>query len=683
MGGRMSVQKHFIKLVFSVLLLFRTLSSQIIFQGTVNDNGGEYLGNGSEPVFNALVTLTDQTDSTRCFSAYTDEQGRFSVEIITTGISEAHPASPGGFRLYQNYPNPFNPSTVIRYELGRPCRVRIWVYNVSGQKVRTLIDGVQNGPGQVTWDATDDRGMGVPAGLYICSLQAEGSRINRKMLLIDGHTGPAETESSVSHAVLQNSNPVFRKSGSVLYQLEVTGENMTLYTQPNLEITEDMTVDVTVKRTVTDIDGNVYQTVRIGSQWWTAENLKVGHYRNGDPIPCMTDEWEWEHTSTGAYCAYDNDESNAGTFGYLYNWYAVKDRRGLAPEGWHVPTDAEWRELEMFLGISQPDANRFGTRGTDEGGKLKATGTSLWEDPNEGASNESGFEGLPNGCRDFWSGFDNLNLSAYLWSATESTDGGGISRYMTYLSSHFGRSASYTTAGYAVRLVRDSGSEPWLDRIEISQMRETFSIRDSVAFTCTAVFSDDSRKDVTLETGWSVSPGTAGKISSTGLFTTFDSSGIETVTARYQDKEVSCTVMIQDTTHGTPGDFDEITGTWQAVTETADLSAYSMGEITVTPYSDLFLNIVMVMKADSTFEYETWTGPDKYSSGADYDAGSGTWTVKGTTVILDFGWFASDRLSGTFQSLDDGRVEFSTVVSLYLFGPEPMTVPVYLIMERL
>lgn len=133
--------------------------------------------------------------------------------------------------------------------------------------------------------------------------------------------------------------------------------------------------------TVTDIDGNVYKTVTIGNQAWMAENLKVMRYRNGDAIPNVTGGTDWSNLSTGAYCSYDNDDNNIDTYGLLYNWYAVDDSRNLAPEGWHVPTDEEWKELEMYLGMSQSEADDTGYRGTDEGGKLKEVGTTHWQSP--------------------------------------------------------------------------------------------------------------------------------------------------------------------------------------------------------------------------------------------------------------------------------------------------------------
>ncbi|MCD4817772.1 MAG: fibrobacter succinogenes major paralogous domain-containing protein [Candidatus Cloacimonetes bacterium] len=98
-----------------------------------------------------------------------------------------------------------------------------------------------------------------------------------------------------------------------------------------------------------DYDGNVYQTVQIDNQVWMAENLKVAHYRNGDAIPNITNNSQWVSTYTGVY---DNTSANADTYGNLYNWYAVDDSRNIAPEGWHIPTDEEIKELEITLGMS-------------------------------------------------------------------------------------------------------------------------------------------------------------------------------------------------------------------------------------------------------------------------------------------------------------------------------------------
>ena len=205
-----------------------------------------------------------------------------------------------------------------------------------------------------------------------------------------------------------------------------------------------------------DYDGNVYQVVKIGSQCWMMENLKVTHYRNGDPIPNVTDDSEWEALSTGAYCEYDNDPANVATYGRLYNWYAVDDNRNIAPEGWHVPTDEEWKQLEMYLGMSQVEADGGGWRGTDEGGKLKEAGYDHWYDPNEGATNESGFTALPGGVRFNNGPFSSMGQSANFWSSTLYSNDRAWRRLLDMGSSQVHRNAGYQKHyGISIRCVKD------------------------------------------------------------------------------------------------------------------------------------------------------------------------------------------------------------------------------------
>jgi uncharacterized protein (TIGR02145 family) len=206
---------------------------------------------------------------------------------------------------------------------------------------------------------------------------------------------------------------------------------------------------------VTDYDGNVYQTLLIGDQCWMMKNLEVIHYRNGDPIPNVTDAGAWSDLSTGAYCEYNNNPANVETYGRLYNWYAVDDSRGLAPEGWHVPTDAEWKQLEMYLGMSQAAADSIGYRGTDEGGKLKEAGTAHWLSPNTGATNESGFTALPGGRRSSNGSFAFMNFDAFFLSATEHASYYLLSRILYYSHAQSSRFETPKETGFSVRCVKD------------------------------------------------------------------------------------------------------------------------------------------------------------------------------------------------------------------------------------
>jgi uncharacterized protein (TIGR02145 family) len=211
--------------------------------------------------------------------------------------------------------------------------------------------------------------------------------------------------------------------------------------------------------TVTDIDGNVYQTLVIGDQEWMVENLKVTHYRNGDPIPNVTDNDEWANANNGAYCVYANNESNVDTYGYLYNWYAVGDERGLAPEGWHVPTDDEIKQLEMYLGMSQSEADDTGYRGTNQGSQL-AGNAALWSDgglENDPEFGSSGFDFLPGGYRINGSGnFSSLGFDGNFWSATEYGADYAWKRKLSFSSTQVYRFGTNKRNGFSVRCVRDS-----------------------------------------------------------------------------------------------------------------------------------------------------------------------------------------------------------------------------------
>lgn len=169
--------------------------------------------------------------------------------------------------------------------------------------------------------------------------------------------------------------------------------------------------------TIKDIDGNVYTSVKIGTQTWMKENLKVTHYRNGDAIPNIADATEWVHLNTGAFCFYNNDLTNKSIYGSLYNGIAVMDGRYLAPKGWHVSSDTEWTTLIAYLG------------GEDiAGNKLREVGISHWVSPNQSATNESGFTALPGGYRDgqiqmIGQGeFSGLGEVGYLWTSTKASD---------------------------------------------------------------------------------------------------------------------------------------------------------------------------------------------------------------------------------------------------------------------
>jgi uncharacterized protein (TIGR02145 family) len=211
--------------------------------------------------------------------------------------------------------------------------------------------------------------------------------------------------------------------------------------------------------TVTDIDGNVYQTVTIGTQVWMASNLNVTRYRNGDTIPNVASAGVWAGLGTGAYCDYGNDSSNSATYGRLYNWFAATDVRNIAPAGWHVPSDSEYKVLEIFLGMSQSAADELNWRGTSEGGKLKESGFAHWPNPNTGATNSSGFTALPAGFRGYDGDFNgSLHVYAYFWGTTEFESWDNSSAYGRELGlgyAQINRGGFVKQNGFSIRCVKD------------------------------------------------------------------------------------------------------------------------------------------------------------------------------------------------------------------------------------
>lgn len=185
-------------------------------------------------------------------------------------------------------------------------------------------------------------------------------------------------------------------------------ESMVLGSGLTIRCVKDYTPSI-ISGSVTDIDGNVYKTIRVGSQVWMAENLKVNHYQNGDAIPNITSGSVWSTLTSGGYCDYNNTPSNSDVYGKIYNWGVVTDSRLVAPAGWHIPTDAEWTTLTDFLGGL-----------TVAGGKMKEKGTTHFRSPNNGATNEYNFTGLPNGYRNSTAGaYIGIKDNAAWWSSTE------------------------------------------------------------------------------------------------------------------------------------------------------------------------------------------------------------------------------------------------------------------------
>ena len=186
---------------------------------------------------------------------------------------------------------------------------------------------------------------------------------------------------------------------------------------------------------------------KIGDQIWTLTNLDVATYRNGDAIPQVQDVIAWSNLTTGAWCYYENTTTYGSIYGKLYNWYAVNDSRGLAPKGYHIPTDAEWTTLATYLGGERV-----------AGRKMKESGTSHWRfDEFTDATNSSGFTGLPGGGFNnmVFLGFGHMNAYGFWWSSSEFNTGNAWSRDLCYAFDSASRNNDSKQNGYSVRCIKD------------------------------------------------------------------------------------------------------------------------------------------------------------------------------------------------------------------------------------
>lgn len=212
-----------------------------------------------------------------------------------------------------------------------------------------------------------------------------------------------------------------KKMKHLIHLLFIAGLIFTTVTACNKS--EDTIGDFPSAGTLKDADGNKYNTVKIGNQVWTVENLKTTKYNDGTQMTNVTDDTQWQSIKTGAYCNYDNLESNAATYGRLYNWYAVNSDK-LAPDGWHIPTDDDWNILRDYL-----IANGYNYDGTKDEDKIAKSlcSKSNWELSSKVGTpgsipednNSTGFSALPGGCRKSVGTFSYIGANGFWWCSNE------------------------------------------------------------------------------------------------------------------------------------------------------------------------------------------------------------------------------------------------------------------------
>ena len=271
------------------------------------------------------------------------------------------------------------------------------------------------------------------------------------ILYFDTNTNPT-TQFDLSSQITYSYSNLQENTTYYWYVETISSTNTVLATSPIWSFTTENN-----NGTVTDIDGNVYQTIVIGNQEWMAENLRVTKYHDGTSIPLITSLSNWASlgSNDGAYCYYQNDSSNLQIYGALYNFAGATNGnsgsniQGICPNGWHLPSDDEWKILETYLGMDVTELDNNGWRGADEGGKLKST-SNYWNNPNNGATNTSGFTAQPTGTRRYDGIFLNQGYNSIFWTSD------GYYRFLSNSNSKINREPiDYTNQGFCVRCLKD------------------------------------------------------------------------------------------------------------------------------------------------------------------------------------------------------------------------------------
>lgn len=362
--------------------------------------------------------------------------------VQSLGIGNTIP----GAKLPLNiYPNPSQGFTTVALTAPAGGEAAIEIVDNTGRKmIQTKVNLLQ---GLQTFQIT-----GLNQGIYLITIRSKKYSYEGK--LVSNSTGAAmpmiiyqgESRSFKKNLVLKSTSSILQMQYNASDMLKITGTSGIYRTVFMIVPAGSQTVTFNFVP-CTDADGNHYAVVQIGTQIWMEENLKTTKYQDNSAIPNVPDSALWSTTTSGAYCNYHNDSLEGVTYGHLYNFYAVEDTRNLAPAGWHVPSDAEWRTLADFLGDS-----------TVAGQKMKENCTTRWAyDDTTWGTNTSGFTGL---CANFrnssgaWSLAPNNDHDTNYWTSTIDVSSFAWFRGLRWCYIDLFRAPAIFGTGYSVRCIK-------------------------------------------------------------------------------------------------------------------------------------------------------------------------------------------------------------------------------------
>jgi uncharacterized protein (TIGR02145 family) len=390
---------------------------------------------------------------------------------ITTGLTRENQAlSHQDFALSQNYPNPFSETTAFTITTGEKSDAVVRVTNLFGVRVAFLKTSLDAGKHRFTFHSGNDQ-------FYLLFVTINGITKSLKMIS-NGYNRGTEgmlsysgsqadltgLKSHITHGFLFTSGDRLRFTGYATTETMKQGSNE-LEDNPESSTTYVFDIIEGIRcpgmPLVYDPDGNVYNTVLIGSQCWMKENLKTTTYSNGTSIPNVTDINEWSSLVSGAFVWYSHDISWKDSYGALYNWYVTNDSTGVCPTGWHVPGDDEWSIMTDFIGgIDAPHGNMLKScrqMNSSLGGNCNTNDHPRWNyHSTHYGTDDYGFSAFPGGYRNNAGPFFGMGISGYFWSSSECTSAGAWVRNLNICYGDIQVCSNLKQNGYSIRCLRDN-----------------------------------------------------------------------------------------------------------------------------------------------------------------------------------------------------------------------------------
>ena len=423
--------------------IYNTAGTYTVSLTATNDNGSDTLTKTNYITVNATVSAPVAAFTANQTTINQGETISFTDQSTNTPTSWSWDFGDGGMSSEQN-------PTYI-YNTSGTYTVSLTATNANGSNTETKTDYITvNASGDIPIaDFTANKTLILADETVVFTDQSTNTPTSWAWNFGDGGT-----------STIQNPSYTYNTGGTYAVELIATNDNGS--------DTLIMSYYIIVGTgSVTDYDGNVYITMQINNQEWMAENLAVTHFPDGTEITLVEDPGVWYNLlfTDEAYCYYDNSATNGDVYGALYTWTAAMNGaagsdvnpsgvQGVCPDGWHLPSDAEFKEMEIFLGMSETDADNIDWRGTDEGSKLMEIGTTHWKSPNT-ATNVSGFTALPAGQRDYFGPFYLLGEYVAFWSTSEFDSSSAWYRCLRYSNSNIRRFNSDKDFGFSVRCVKD------------------------------------------------------------------------------------------------------------------------------------------------------------------------------------------------------------------------------------